>query len=410
MIRNGNPLAALDLGNSQVTVLVAKLDGGGALRLLGIGTSESKGFRRGVPVNLEAAVDATRQAIETAERAAGVDLDSVVLGISGAHIKSFNSRGGTALGTRARDVRPDDVQRAVEAARGVRLPPDQQLLHVVPQQFVLDEETGIREPLGLIGCRLEVDVHLVTAGQVPTQNLISVANRTGLLVEDTVLSSMAAARAVLTQEEMEAGVVLIDIGGGSADWILYRDRAPRESGVVPVGGEHFTSDIAAGLRCPQWEAERIKREHGCAGLRWAGPDVLFEFSCLGDRPQRVSSRRALCDIIEPRAKELAELLRHDLARVGTGEIPAGGLVLTGGGALLNGLLEQMAHQFRAPVRLGVPRELKAPESVRMDSVLASAAGLLLHAGKIRRARERGAAPWVRRLKGILGMGGYSAEL
>ena len=410
MIRNGTPVAALDLGNSQVTVLVAKLDGGGGLRLLGTGTAESKGFRRGVPVNLDAAVEATGQAIENAERAAGVDLDSVVLGISGTHIKSFNSRGGAALGSYPRDVRPDDVQRAVEAARGVRLPPDQQLLHVVPQQYLLDEETGIREPLGLIGTRLEVDVHLVTAGQTPTQNLISVANRTGLLVEDTVLSSMAAAKACLTREEMDLGVVLVDVGGGSADWILYRDRAPRESGVVPVGGEHFTSDIAAGLRCPQWEAERIKREHGCAGLRWAGQDVLFEFSSLGDRPQRVSSKRALCDIIEPRARELAELLRQDLERAGREEMPAAGLVLTGGGAQLSGLLELMAHQFHAPVRLGVPRELKAPDASALGPASASAAGLLLHAAKIRRARERGAAPWVRRLKGILGLGGHRAEL
>ncbi len=409
-MKNGdNRLAAIDLGNSHVTVLIAELmEDNERVRLLGIGRARSKGFRKSVPVNLDAAVESTRQAIELAEQSAGVEVDRAVIGVAGTHIRSFNSRGGTSLGPRTREVRAEDVQRAIEAARSVRLPSDQQLLHVLPQDYLLDSEEGIHEPLGLIGHRLEVNVHLVTAGTTPTQNLVSVANRTGLVVEDTVLSSLAAAEACLTKDEKQMGVVLVDIGGGSANWVVFENRAPRQSGAAPVGGEHFTNDIGVGLRCPLWEAERIKLAYGCAGMRWAGQDTLFEVASLGERPARVSSKRALCEIIEPRANELVDLLLYDFEHAGFSTLPPAGMVLTGGGAQLDGLLELMAHAFQTSVRLGLPRGVQGANGSLSNPGSATAAGLLLHAARVRSARLRNRGSWWRRLKAVWGDGGRAA--
>lgn len=404
MKKNGRPLVALDLGNSHVTALIAELDERDRVQLLGAGRAESKGFRKSIPVNLDAAVEATRHAIEAAEQTAGVEVDRAVIGVAGSHIRSFNSRGGTSLGVRSREVAAEDVHRAIEAARGVRLPPEQQLLHVLPQEYLLDNETGIQEPLGLLGKRLEVNVHLVTAGITPTQNLVSVANRTGLVVEDTVLSSLAAAEACLMPDEKEMGVLLIDIGGGSTNWIVIAGRAPRESGVVPVGGEHFTNDIGVGLRCPLWEAERIKRAYGCAAMRWAGQDTLFEVQSLGERPARVSSKRALCEIIEPRAEELADLLKHELDHAGYAELPSAGVVLTGGGAQLDGMLELLSHVFQVPVRLGLPKGIHGSNGVLASPACATAAGLLLHAGRVRRAQSLRQNGWWRKVKRVFGNG------
>ena len=408
MRKEDRHIAALDLGNHKITALIGELDEHGSVRLSSAGRAESKGFRRGLPVNLDAAAEATRQAVEAAEQALGLELDRAVIGVGGSHIRSFNSRGGTSLGPNPREVKAGDVQRAIEAARSVRLPPEQQLLQVLPQEYLLDSENGIREPLGLIGSRLEVNVHLVTSAATPTQNLVSVANRTGLMVEDTALSSLAAADACLTRDEREMGVALADIGGGCTNWIVFAGGATRESGVVPVGGEHFTSDIAVGLRCPLWEAERIKRAYGCAAMRWAGQDTLFEVASLGESPARVSSKRALCEIMEPRAVELAGLLRHEFDHAGYPELPPGGLVVTGGGAQLPGLLELLAHTFQVPVRLGLPDGVDDSEGGKLGPADSAAAGLLMHAARLRSARQRRDGGWWGRMKILLGVGERAA--
>lgn len=391
-------LAVLDLGSSTVNVLVAETDGNGGLRLCGSGSAESKGFRKNVLINLDAAVDATRQAVEAAEQAAGLTVERAVISVAGAHIRSVNSRGGVSLGLRPREVVTEDVRRAIEAAQSVSLPPGQELLHVLPQEYLLDNQSGIRDPLGLLGRRLEVNVHLVTSEATTTQNLVSVANRAGVVVEDTVLVSLAAAHACLTRDERELGVVLADIGGGSTNWIILEHGAPRASGVLPVGGEHFTNDIAIGLRVPLWEAERIKRAYGCAGLRWIGQDTLLEVASLGERPARVTSRRALCEIIEPRALELLEMLREELDHSGYGRLPATGLVLTGGGAQLDGLAELAAQFFQWPVRVGLPQGLLDAGGTLADAACATPVGLLLHAQRLQRARLELNGDWWGRLR------------
>ncbi|MFQ5926747.1 MAG: cell division protein FtsA, partial [Terriglobia bacterium] len=283
MKRSERYLGALDLGNSKVCALLCEGDGEGRLHLRGTGVAESKGFCKGSLVSLEAAVSAIRQAVEAAEAAAGVALESALIGVAGSHIKGINSRGGITLGGRAREVTLNDVRRAIEAARGVTLPAEREVLHVLPQEFFLDQQNGLRDPVGMLGTKLEVNVHIVTGDALTTQNLVTAVNRAGVLVLDTVLEPLACAEASLTADERELGVLLVDIGGGTTEWIVYEQNAPRLTGVVPVGGEHFTHDLAVGLRTPLWEAERLKRAYGCAGLRWLRQDTLVDIAGGGGR-------------------------------------------------------------------------------------------------------------------------------
>jgi len=393
-------LAALDLGSSKIAALICEVRDNGRVDLRGAGVAESKGFRRDTLVNLEAAVGAIRQAVEAAERVAGVAVESAVIGVAGPHLRSVNSRGGTSLGTRPREVAAEDIRRAIEAARGVSLPPEQDILHVLPQEFLLDQQDGIRDPLGLLGRRLEVNVHIVTAGAAAVQNLIGAVNRAGVVVEDTVLEPLAAAEACLTPDEKELGVVLVDAGAGSTNWMIFERGAPRDSGLLPVGGEHFTQDVAIGLSTPLWEAERIKRAYGCAWLRGVGQDSLFEVASVGERPARLTSRRALCEILEPRATEWVALLRDSLERSGAGRLPAAGLVLTGGAAQLEGLLELTGRVFDRPVRVGLPKGLAGASGTLSSPASATAAGLILRAGRLRGARQRFNVGWGQRLRNL----------
>lgn len=402
-------LLGLDLGSSQVTALIGEVSPSEEISLRGVGVAESKGFRRDILVHLGSAVEAIRQAVEAAERTAAFGVESAVVGMAGAHIRGLNSRGGVSLGARAREVTVEDVRRAVEAARGVSLPPEQELLHVLPQEFLLDQQNGIRDPQGLLGRRLEVNVHIVTGGSTATQNLIAAVNRAGLLVEDTVLESLAAAEACLTSDEKELGVVLVDMGAGSSDWIAFRHGAPRASGIVPIGGEHFTNDIAIGLRAPLWEAERLKRAHGCAWLRGMEEDPLLEVAGMGGRPARSVSLRTLCEIIEARAQEWLALLGEELTRSeGGGGLPPAGVVLTGGGAQLTGLVELAAHGLQVPVRLGLPKGLKGANGTLANPACATAVGLLVHASRLRRARQAQNSGVLRKVRNLFNGKGWAA--
>jgi cell division protein FtsA len=405
-------LAALDLGSSKILALVAESDDGGRIALRGAGLAESKGFRRDSLVHLQSAVEAIGQAMQAAEQAAGVNVESVVVGVAGAHIKSLNSRGGITLGPRPREVEAEDVRRAIEAARAVSLPPEQELLHVLPQEFLLDQQNGIRDPLGLLGRRLEVNVHIVTANSTAAQNLVSAVNRAGLLVEDTLMEPLAAAESCLSPDERELGVVLADVGAGSTDWIVFHHGAPRASGMVPVGGEHFTNDIAIGLRTPLFEAERLKRAYGCASLRWVAQDSLLEVASIGERPDRVASRRALVDIIEPRAQEWLALLREALDRSECGPeasgLPPAGLVLTGGAAQLEGLVDYSSQLLQVPVRLGLPKGLLGAGSTLANPANTAGVGLLLHCERLRQARRRQNGGLFDRLRSLLGGKGWAA--
>jgi len=349
-------IVGLDIGSTKTCALMGELEEDG-IKFVAIGATESKGLRKGLIVNLDATVSSIRRAVEEAESAAGVPVESAILGVAGSHVKGVNSRGGITLGQRARDVQREDVRRAVDAARAITLPEDREVLHVLPQEFVLDAQSHIREPMGMVGQRLEVNVHIVTSAISASQNLVTAANKAGVIVADTVLEPLAAAEACLVQDERDLGCAMLDIGGGSTDIVVYAGGVVRHAAAVPIGGDHFTNDLAVGLRTPVPEAERVKREHACASRDLIVEYYSIDIASVGDRPPRTVFARMLCDIVEPRAQEMLSLVRDELKRAGLdGLIPAG-LILTGGGAKLKGLVELAEQMFSLPVRIGAPRGL-----------------------------------------------------
>jgi cell division protein FtsA len=397
--KNDKYVVGLDIGSTKTCALVAEV-AELETKFLGLGAAESKGLRKGVIVNLDATVSSIRRAIEEAESASGVPIESAILGVAGGQIKGVNSRGGITLGARPRDVQREDVRRAIDAARGISLPEDREVLHVLPQEFLLDNQNHLRDPIGMVGQRLEVNVHIVTSAISATQNLVTAANRAGVVVSDTVLEPLAASESCLTQDERELGSCLLDIGGGSTDIIVYSGGMVRHAAVVPVGGDHFTNDLAVGLRTPIPEAERIKREHACAWHELIGEDGPIEIASVGDRPPRTVFTRMLCDIVEPRAQELLTLVRDELKRAGLDTVIPAGLVLAGGGARLKGLVELADRTFSLPVRIatlrglpGLPQEFAQPE-------YAASVGLLLYGAKTRRQGAQRPATFVGKLKAM----------
>jgi cell division protein FtsA len=311
-----------------------------------------------------------------------------------------NSRGGVSIGHRPRDIEREDVRRAIDAARNISLPPDREVLHVLPHEFLVDAQEGIRDPLGMVGQRLEANVHLVTSSISATQNLVTAANRAGILISDTVLEPLASAESCLTQDERDLGCCLLDIGGGTTEILVYGGGVVRHTGAVPVGGDHFTNDLAVGLRTPIPEAERIKRHHGCAALSLLAEDHPIQIASVGDRPPRTIFARQLTDIIEPRAQELLALIRDDLQRAGMDkQIPAG-LVLAGGGAKLNGLIDLAEQYFHLPMRIAEPKGLiDLPEQVAQPEY-ATVIGLVLYGAKARRAAPQRTGNLVSKLKSM----------
>lgn len=383
MTRKDRYLVGLDIGSAKTCVLVAELDED-ELKFVAIGAAESKGLRKGLIVNLDATASSIRRAVEGAESAAGVPVESVILGVAGGHVKGVNSRGGITLGPRPRDVQREDVRKAVDAARSITLPEDREVLHVLPQEFLLDSQEHIRDAMGMQGQRLEVNVHIVTSAISATQNLVAAANRAGVIVADTVLEPLAAAEACLTQDERDLGCALLDIGGGSTDMVIFSGGVVRHAAVVPIGGDHFTNDLAVGLRTPVPEAERVKCEHACAWREILGEDYNIEIASVGDRPPRTVFARMVCDIVEPRAQELLTLVRDELKRAGLDTLIPAGFVITGGGARLTGLVELAERMFSLPVRVGIPRGLPGlPEEFAQPEYSASV-GLLLYGARARR--------------------------
>ncbi len=357
MAKKDRYLVGLDIGSTKTCALVGELDDDG-LKFVALGAAESKGLRKGLIVNLDATVSSIRRAVEEAESVAGVPVESAILGIAGSHVKGVNSRGGITLGQRARDVQKDDVRRAIDAARAITLPEDREIIHVLPQEFLLDAQNHIRDPIGMVGQRLEVNVHIVTSAVSSSQNLVTAVNRAGVIVADTVLEPLAAAEACLTQDERELGCCLLDIGGGTTDLVVFAGGVVRHAAAVPIGGDHFTNDLAVGLRTPIPEAERIKRDHACAWRELLTEDRPIEIASVGDRPPRTVFTRMLNEIVEPRAQELLSLVRDELQRAGLDALIPAGLVLTGGGARLMGLPELAERMFSLPVRVGAPRGLR----------------------------------------------------
>lgn len=389
----------LDIGSTKTSVLIAEVDEH-QVKFLALGAAESKGLRKGLIVNLDSTVSSIRRAVEEAESVANVPVESALIGVAGSHVRGVNSRGGVTLGNRPRDIEREDVRRAIDTSRNISLPEDREVLHVLPHEFIVDAQDGIRDAVGMVGHRLEANVHLVTSSVAATQNLVTAANKAGILISDTVLEPLAAAESCLMQDERDLGCCLLDIGGGTTELIVYGSGVVRHTGAVPVGGDHFTNDLAVGLRTPIPEAERIKHRHGCAAASLLQEDTAIEIASVGDRPPRTIFARALTDIIEPRATEFLALLRDELQRAGVlGQIPAG-FILTGGGARLHGLAELAEDTFHLPVRIAEPKGLvDLPEQVAQPEY-ATVVGLVLYAAKARRTQPQRANNMMSKLKAM----------
>jgi cell division protein FtsA len=376
--RKDRYLVGLDVGTSKVCAIVGEPLDGGSIDVVGIGVAESRGIRRGVIVNLEAAVESIKKAIEEAELMAGVEIDAVHLSMAGPHIKGFNSRGVIAVAGKSREITRDDVRRAIEAAKAVSLPAGREILHVLPQDFVVDEQDGIGAPVGMTGARLEVNVHIVTSSSTATQNIVSCVNRAGVGVIDTVIEQIAAAEAVLTPDEKELGVALVDIGGGTTDIAIYERGSLWHTAVIGVGGDHFTSDIAVGLRMPIPDAEKLKRKCGCALSAMVDEDETMDVASVGGRRSRVMARRILSEILQPRAEEIFHLVWDEIRRAGYEKSLNSGIVLTGGGAILEGMPEIAEQIFDLPIRRGAPAGIGGLADHVSSPAFATPVGLVVY--------------------------------
>jgi cell division protein FtsA len=372
---NKNLIVALDIGTAKVVCLVAELRPDGTLEVLGLGSHESKGLKKGVVVNIEATVAAVQRALEEAELMADCKITSAFVGIAGSHIRSFNSTGMVAI--KEREVTALDVERALDTARAVNIPTDQQILHVLRQEFIIDGQEDVREPIGMSGVRLEVKVHIVTGAVAAAQNIIKCVRRCGLEVNDLILQPLASARAVLLEDEKDLGVCLLDIGGGTTDVAIFTHGAIRHTAVVPIAGDQITNDIAMALRTPTGDAENIKTRHGVALRQLADPNQMIEVPGIGERSPRSMSRQTLAEVIEPRVEELYSLVQQVLRESGFEELLSSGVVLTGGSAVMHGMVELGEEIFHMPVRLGVPRYSGGLADVIRAPRYATAVGLLI---------------------------------
>jgi cell division protein FtsA len=370
-----NLVVALDIGTSKVAALVAELRPDGSLEVLGMGGHESKGLKKGVVVNIESTVNAVQRALEEAELMADCKIATAFTGIAGSHIRSFNSTGMVAI--KDREVSALDVERAIDTARAVNIPTDQQILHVLRQEFIIDGQEDVREPIGMSGVRLEVKVHIVTGAVSAAQNIVKCVRRCGLEVNDLILQPLASSRAVLSEDEKDLGVCLVDIGGGTSDIAVFTHGAIRHTAVIPIAGDQITNDIAMALRTPTAEAELIKVRHGVALRQLADPNEMIEVPGIGDRSPRVMSRQTLAEVIEPRVEELFSLVQQVLRESGFEELLSSGVVLTGGSAVMQGMVELGEEIFHMPVRVGVPRYAGGLADVVRNPRYATAVGLLL---------------------------------
>ncbi len=371
-----NIIAGLDVGTSKVCALIAEAAESGEVALLGYGVAPSTGLRKGVVVNIEATVESIKSAVGEAEKSSGLKMASAVVGVAGAHVRGFNSHGIVAV--RGGEVAGRDVERVIEAARAVAIPLDRQILHILPQRFSIDEQEGVREPVGMAGVRLEAHIHIVTAAQSYGQNLVRCCERAGVVAKDLVLEPLASAAAVLFPEERELGVALVDIGGGTTGIVVYHGGAVMHTAVLPIGGSHLTGNVAAGLRTPLADAEQLKITYGVATNLVVGRDEMVRVPGVGGREPRIIARRLLGEIIEPRMEEIFALVQRELIRSGAADNLSSGLVLVGGTSLLEGTQELAERIFNAPVRRGLPINLPSVPEAMMKPMFATAAGLVLY--------------------------------
>ncbi|HEX4243369.1 MAG TPA: cell division protein FtsA [Steroidobacteraceae bacterium] len=372
-----NLLVGLDIGTSKVVAIVGEIKTDGALEIIGVGSHPSRGLKKGVVVNIESTVQSIQRAIEEAELMAGCEIHSVYAGIAGSHVRSLNSHGIVAI--KDKEVVQGDVERVIDAAKAVAIPADQKILHVLPQEYIIDSQEGIRDPIGMSGVRLEAKVHIVTGADSAAQNIVKCVQRCGLAVDDIVLEQLASSYAVLTEDEKDLGVCVVDIGGGTTDIAVFGGGAIRHTAVIPIAGDQVTNDIAVSMRTPTQYAEDIKIKYACALSQLANPDETIEVPSVGDRPPRRLARQTLAEIVEPRYEELFGLIRDELRRAGLEEQVATGIVLTGGSSKMEGCIELAEEVFHMPVRLGVPQYVSGLAEVVSNPIHATGVGLLLYA-------------------------------
>jgi cell division protein FtsA len=373
-------VVGLDIGTTKICAVVGEVTAPkGAVRILGYGTHPSRGLRKGVVINIEATVQSIRKAVEEAEVMSDRQIKRVFAGIAGGHIKGFNSHGVIAL--KDREVRAADVRRVIDAARAVAIPMDREVIHIIPQEYVIDDQDGIKEPLGMSGVRLEARVHIVTGAVTSAQNIVKCCNKAGLEVADIILEPLASAEAVLSEDEKELGVAMLDMGGGTTDIAVIASGSVKHTSVLALGGSHVTNDIAVGLRTPAPEAETVKRRFGCALTGLVGKDETIEVPSVGGRRPRILNRRILAEIVEPRMEELYTLVRQDLQKSDVENLVASGIVLTGGASVLEGATELAEQVFGLPVRRGVPHDLEGLVDALKDPAFATGVGLVLYAAR-----------------------------
>lgn len=391
-------VVGLDIGTSKIVALVAEIDADGAVELIGMGTHPSQGLKKGVVINIESTVQAISKAVEEAEQMADVQISSVFAGIAGSHIKSLNSHGIVAI--KNSEVEQDDVDRVVDAAKAVAIPADQRIIHVLPQEFIIDNQDGIHQPVGMSGVRLEAKVHLVSGSISASQNIAKCIQRCNLEVEDIILEQLASSHSVLTEDEKDLGVLLVDMGGGTTDIAIFTEGAIRHTAVIPIAGDQVTNDIAVAFRTPTQFAEEIKVKYACALRQLASPDDMIEVPGVGDRDARRLERQTLAEVVEPRYEELLGLVQGELRRSGFEGACAAGVVLTGGTSKMEGVVELAEEIFHMPVRLGVPQHVNGLSEVARNPIHATGVGLLLY-GQQRRQNPSHEPVDTRSEKGLL---------
>jgi cell division protein FtsA len=393
-------LTAIDVGSAKTCAVVAEVTDSG-LRYRGHGCAESRGSRKGVIVDLDKAVGSIQKAVEDAENIAGVPVEHATVGVSGVHIRGVNSQGGIAFGNRPREISRDEIKQAVEKARAIPLPADREILHLLPQEFILDDQVEVHDPLGMMANRLEVRVHIVTAAASATQNVVTAVNKAGVHVDDTIFEPLACADSVLRADERELGVCLADIGAGSTGLIVFKEGAVAHTAVIPVGGDHFTSDLSVGLCTPVAEADNIKKLYGHAIATLIPEGNEVEVPSVGDRASRLISQRMVGEILEPRARELFEMMRDNLRQSGMFDLCLAGIVLSGGGSRLPGLLDIADSVLRRDIRLSWPMPLAKMPSTLAEPEFATVLGMIYYGHRSRIARGIQDEGWGSKLKALL---------
>ena len=377
---DGRIYAGLDIGTTKITAVIAEPDEDGSrIRIVGVGTAPSDGLKRGVVVNLEKTTRSIQYAVQEAERMSGRTIRGVYAGIAGDHIRGINSRGVIAVSRKDAEIRPHDVERVIEAAKAVAIPTDREILHVLPQEFIVDDQDGIRDPVGMSGVRLEAEVHIITGAAAACRNILRAAERAGLQVEELVLEPLASADAVLTQDERDLGVALLDIGGGTTDVAVFFEGSVRHTAVIGLGGSNVTNDLAIGLRTPVERAEQLKVQSGCALTSLVRPEEVVLVPSVGGRPDREVSRHMLAMMIEPRIEEIFELAKKEVRKNHVSDLLGAGVVLTGGASSLEGMPELAEQVFDLPVRRGIPAGFSGLTEAVCDPRFATGVGLAIHA-------------------------------